>query len=696
MPSLALAVLVPVLILAGLVCPLPAADPAPGPWLAASMGLLQGELVARFGAAQRGRIQRGLAQAARAWRAEDGGAAEFEDCVRTWYLGDEAAREALFRRLEAVLAGLEGTARTARIGLDRPLEVDAGPPAPADPLLAGLDPGVHLAGDAYRNRLAFAVLLNFPLTSLEERLRDGASWSVRQWAEARLAERFGLRAPAAALQDRDAAVAAARSWLAGESLPLERVTAARGRRPFPPGLPPLDPWNPRELVQAQYPLGRTGLERQRALQQVLEGRLDPGGAGPEADARYRAWLAVFRAERQLDAWSPLAPTLVARRCAGDYQQPEATLRALLEEVCGSPLAARAARLAQGRLGRPLEPFDLWYDGFRSGPGPAEADLDARARRRYPDLAAFGRDLPRLLQALGFTPDQAAWLGDRLRVEPARGPGHARGPAGPGEPAYLRLRSGPGGLDRAGLARALHVGGHGAAACYARLRPPSPLLAGLPGPAAAEALAFLLQDRARALLGEPEPDARGRALAVLDAFWATWAAAGPALVDLDAWRWLYGHPAATPADLRAAVLAGARSVWNRWYAPVLGSRDRTLLATHGHLVDGRMYLPAYPLGRLMAFQLQRRVEQAGRLGPEFERVASQGRLTPDLWLQRAAGAPLEAEPLLAAAGAALTQLEGPSPAGARRSSARGEELPLRGRTPDSAVFGISKGRPVPAN
>jgi hypothetical protein len=615
------------------------------------MGLLQGELVARYGPAQRGRIQRGLAQAARAWRAGDGGAAEFEDSVRTWYLGDETAREALFRRLEGVLAALEDRARDARCALARPLEVESGPLLPADPLLAGLDPGAHLAEDAGRNRLALAVLLNFPLTSLEERLREGPAWTARQWSEALLAERFGPRAPAAALQARAGTVAAARAWLAGQRLPLDRIADRRGRRPFPPGPGFLDPWNPRERIRELYRLGRTGLERQRALQGALEGL-----AGPEPDARYRVWLAVGQAERRLDPGYPQAPTLMARRCAGDFQLPEARLRALLEEVCGSPLAARAARLAQARLGRPLEPFDLWYDGFRSGSARAEADLDARARRRWPGLDAFGRDLPRLLRDTGFTPDQAAWLGERLRVEPARGPGRVRGPAGPDGTARLRLRCGPDGLDRPGLDRALHAAGHGAAACFARLRPPAPLLADRPGPAAAEALAFLLQDRARAVLGEPEPDRRGRALAVLDAFWATWASAGAALVDLDAWHWLYAHPDATPARFGAAVLDAARTRWNRCYAPVLGGRDHTLLATSAGLVDGRLYLPAYPLGRLLAFQLERRLDPATPLGPEFERMARLGPLPLDLWAERAAGAPLEAGPLLAAAGAALAVLE----------------------------------------
>jgi hypothetical protein len=79
----------------------------------------------------------------------------------------------------------------------------------------------------------------------------------------------------------------------------------------------------------------------------------------------------------------------------------------------------------------------------------------------------------------------------------------------------------------------------------------------------------------------------------------------------------------------------------------------LLAIYSHMIDGAMYTPDYPLGHLIAFQVEdhfRRHE--GPMGAEFERVCLLGRLTPDAWMRQAVGAPLSAEPLLAAAAAAL--------------------------------------------
>jgi hypothetical protein len=65
----------------------------------------------------------------------------------------------------------------------------------------------------------------------------------------------------------------------------------------------------------------------------------------------------------------------------------------------------------------------------------------------------------------------------------------------------------------------------------------------------------------------------------------------------------------------------------------------------------LYLPDYALGHLIAFQVAEQF-QKGDFGTEFERVAKQGRLTPDAWMRGAVGTPLSAKPLLTAARAAL--------------------------------------------
>ncbi|HEY6106655.1 MAG TPA: hypothetical protein VIV59_11765, partial [Anaeromyxobacteraceae bacterium] len=136
------------------------------------------------------------------------------------------------------------------------------------------------------------------------------------------------------------------------------------------------------------------------------------------------------------------------------------------------------------------------------------------------------------------------------------------------------------------------------------------------------------------------------------FWATREIAGVALVDVRMWRWLYRHPRATPAELREATLGIAREVWNQHFAGLLGGRDSPLLAVYAHMVGHPLYLADYPVGHLVAAQIEAHLARAPSLGAEVERMASQGRLTPDLWMERATGAPVSARALLGAAEEAL--------------------------------------------
>ena len=124
--------------------------------------------------------------------------------------------------------------------------------------------------------------------------------------------------------------------------------------------------------------------------------------------------------------------------------------------------------------------------------------------------------------------------------------------------------------------------------------------------------------------------------------------------MDVWNWLYAHPDATPAELRDAVIAIARDVWNRWSAPVLGRRDSDLLAIYSHIIDSALYTPDYAIGKIVAFQVAPALRGSAFAGG-VERMTRQGRLTPDAWMRGAVGSGLSAEPLLAAARAALAQI-----------------------------------------
>ncbi|QAT85790.1 hypothetical protein EJ065_4235 [Corallococcus coralloides] len=78
----------------------------------------------------------------------------------------------------------------------------------------------------------------------------------------------------------------------------------------------------------------------------------------------------------------------------------------------------------------------------------------------------------------------------------------------------------------------------------------------------------------------------------------------------------------------------------------------MLGIYSHMISYPLYLPDYPLGHLIAFQIEEHLKQHGPLGAEFERMATFGSVTPDEWMRHATGAPVSADALLRATEAAL--------------------------------------------
>ncbi|MGB7921660.1 MAG: hypothetical protein WCF57_00310, partial [Pyrinomonadaceae bacterium] len=161
-----------------------------------SMAKLEKELVAKYGEGQRERLQRGMRQVTSFWRDADGDAAVFEEFVRTNFAGDQMKLDTLFNRFERNFEQLDGHMHEIMREFNAQSDLDAGEILSFDETFAGYDPSAHVLDDFFKNKIAFIVLLNFPLTTLEQRLSEGEKWSRREWAEARMAQRFSKRIPA--------------------------------------------------------------------------------------------------------------------------------------------------------------------------------------------------------------------------------------------------------------------------------------------------------------------------------------------------------------------------------------------------------------------------------------------------------------------------------------------------------------------
>lgn len=645
------------------------------------------ELTIIHGKTERTRIERGVKQVAQFWQKEDGCPENFLQFCKKHYISNREFLNRTLDRYEKNLESVYGHLLEISRDLREPFDLDIGPMLPVDYLFVQYVPNAHTTEDLFKTKIAFVALLNFPLYTLQERLKLGPHWSRLQWAQVRLVEHFSARVPPEVNQKRNRAYTNAEDYINNYNIYMHHILTEDGRRLFPPGLKLITHWNLRDEIKAWYN-DPEGLPRQKTIQHIMEkiilqeiplvvinnpaidwnlvtnevtispvkdveGSKPPESIDntPEPNKRYTHLLEIFHAERQADPYYPTMPSLIDRRFQQDREIPEDEMEELIRSLLSSPLIVKTAKLIENRLGRPLQPFDIWYNGFKPRGFYSESELDRIVSKKYPTPMAFQTDLPSILRKLGFSNETANFLASKVVVDSARGAGHAMGSQRREDNAHLRTRVLSEGMNYKGYNIALHEFGHNCEQVFSLNRVDHTLLSGVPNNAFTEAFAFLFQARDLELLGITEKDLDTEHLKALDNLWSTYEIAGVSLVDMAVWHWMYNYPKATPAQLREAVLQIAKDVWNTYYAPVFGETDAALLAIYSHTICYGLYLPDYPLGHIIASQIEQYLKDKN-LGKEMERMCRLGRLTPDAWMHAAVGEPISVEPMLNAANEAL--------------------------------------------
>jgi hypothetical protein len=654
-------------------------DFIPGARVEAAIKQLKNSL----GEAHSFRIERGVRQVAGLWRETDGTVDDFAGFCKSSFIGDAAELSRLFNTLERNLEVVNGYYHKMDVMLKAPLQLEGPEITSVDMMFGGYDASAHLADDLYANKIAFLTALNFPFYTLAEKTELGESWSREEWAYARMGDRFTSRVPAAVQQDISRTVTEADAYISDYNIYMGNLRNENGEQLFPADMKLISHWGLRDELKSNYADSEKGLEKQRTIYRVMQRIIDQSiplqvinsdsylwtpatnelhdnngatvASTPEDIRRYEVFLKNFRTMRQLDPYSPHYPTQLVRAFDGTMEVPQKDVEELFRGLLSSPQVKEVASFIESRLGRKLEPFDIWYNGFKSGGGIPEEKLTTITSRKYPSAKALEGDLPNILVKLGWKPGKAKEIASLVTVEASRGAGHAWGAEMRNDVARLRTRIGTEGMDYKGYNIAVHEFGHNVEQTITMNDVDYYMLNGVPNTAFTEAVAFLFQKRDLELLGLMNPNPEDEYYLALDNFWSCYEIMGVSLVDIQVWEWLYAHPDATPGQLKEAVIGAAKEVWNRYYAGVLGGEDETLLGIYSHMIDYPLYLPNYPMGHLIAFQIERQV-QGKNLAGEIDRMYTQGSIIPQLWMKNSVGSPISIAPLLAVTNEALQVLK----------------------------------------
>lgn len=632
-------------------------------------------------------VARGAAQVAALWRESDGKEEDYLTLITNSYASTDEAKKQLYNRMAFILEQCGQSADMLNNTLQEPTTLlGKGDPTQVDWIISGYSPMAHFAEDMFANKIAHICVLNFPHYTLEEKNTLGREWTRQEWAYARLGDVFSSRVPGNVVANYSQALSEAENYIAGYNIMMHCLRNEQGEQLWTEPMALLSHWNLRDELKSNYADVPNAREKQEMIYQVMlriirqeipavvvnNDKLlwcpttnlvsgDPTSdiklkvdISREPDTRYQQIINIFRAGLQIDAYRPDAPTHVLRTFNEDLEIPMEEIEALFTQLIQSDEIKQVAALIRERLGRDLRPYDIWYDGFKSRSSISEDVLTAETQKRYPTAKAFEKDMPRMLMDLGFASNKAKEIASHIVVEAARGSGHARPCVGREQPARLRTRVSNKGMDYKGYNIAVHEFGHNVEEVISLYDIDYYTLAGIPNTGFTEASAFLFQERDLQLLHQSTQSPQ-QADQLFDMIWGMYEIMGVSLVDMRMWQWLYAHPEADAAALREAVIAIASEVWNQYYAPILGEKDSPLLGIYSHMVGYALYLPAYPIGNLVQYQLDEHLANCAtpeEWAKEYTRIYQQGCLTPDAWMRGAVGKPMSVEPILNAVRKAL--------------------------------------------
>ncbi len=630
------------------------------------------------------RIKRGVQQVANLWREEDGSAKEYESfCVEN-FVSDSTSLSQLFSKLERNFELFSGYFHNIDLKLKEPLQLEGPAIEPIDMMFGGYDVSAHLNDDMYSSKIAFITALNFPFYSLEEKTNLGDNWSRQEWAFARMGDRFISRVPAELQQHISRTLTNADAYISDYNIYMGHLLNNDGEKLFPEDMKLITHWGLRDELKSNYADAENGLEKQRMVYKVMQRIVDQtipqqvinSGAydwdiennkiftsegkevevTPELDTRYKVFLENFHAMKQLDPYSVHYPNQLKRAFDETMEVPQKDVEKLFVDLLSSPIVKEVASFIESRLGRSLEPFDIWYNGFKSRGGVPEEELTAITSKKYPNAAAVEADLPRMLHELGWEKDKANEITSLITVDASRGAGHAWGAGMRNDISHLRTRIGKEGMDYKGYNIAVHEFGHNVEQTITMNDVDYYMLNGVPNTSFTEAIAFLFQKRDMDLLGLKQTNPNDDYYLALDSFWSSFEIMGVSLVDIQVWEWMYAHPDATPAQLKEAVISIAKNVWSTYYADILGGHDETLLGIYSHMIDYPLYLPNYPMGHVIDFQIEQQVK-GENMASEIERMLTQGRIIPQIWMRNAVGKEISIESLLNSTQEALEKIKG---------------------------------------
>ena len=338
-------------------------------------------------------IEKGVRQAASLWQEEDGDSEAFSSFCRENYISDSKEREDVFLKISDYMEAVNGHFSQMSQKLGWNVTIDTGPIHPIDYKFSSLGLRSNLSEAYYKSKIAFIVALNFPKRTLQE--KEALGDNRLSWAYARMGDIFTERIPTEIRRQNSLVSSDGDRYIDAYNIYMGKLLNTKGKHIFPEDMMLLCHWNLRDEIKANYNKGKEGAEKQRTVYEVMKriiaqdipkevintdefdwnpytNTLSKDGkavtASPESFVRYEMMLNNFHAMQRVDKY--MGNTFIDRKFNDDMEVALNDVETLFDKFLSAPELKKTGELIKKRLGRKLEAYDIWYDGFK-----ARADLD---------------------------------------------------------------------------------------------------------------------------------------------------------------------------------------------------------------------------------------------------------------------------------------------------------------------------------
>jgi hypothetical protein len=613
---------------------------------------------------ERERIKIGVTQISRLWQKEDGTEKDFINFAENNF-EPEKRLDSIFNRYNEKY-GYFGYMTAMYLRLRLELDEDRGELLNIDRYFANLNPLIHLNEDLFKTKIAFLILLNFKIDNLKYVIENMNFMTRKDWAINRMTKAFNSRVPSSVSEKITKATSKAEEFIYSYNIPMGVVLSDDNRKLFDDKLLLISHWGLRDELKSFYTdRSDLGIKKQKTIYKLMErviygeipskvlekkakaynpfsNEID-GKKNTEIDLmRYDNLKNMFEANREEDKYNLVYDNYVDRIFSGTREIPFDKAENLMIDILSDDAREIVGNLIKKRLQRNLEPFDIWYNGFVAQ--DEGINLDEKVKEKYPTIDDFQKGIKNILIKLDFDTKTAETLASRIEVDPARGAGHAWGPAFKGEVAHLRTRLVDAKyMNWQSFNTAMHELGHCVEQNFSLYDIDYNLLSGVPNIAFTEAMAFVFQNKSLDILGIK----RNKNIDYLNdiqIFWDAREIAGVSLVDMYVWKWMYKTKKFTPEQLKNKVIEISKNIWNKYYYPVFGVKDIPVLAIYSHMIFSSLYLPDYTIGHIIAHQIENHFKKVS-IGKDMKRICQLGNITPMKWMKEAVGSELDTKALI---------------------------------------------------